>query len=148
MIKAQTLYINLDAQPQTALVYSTSNLQPKSMGSIVAGDTLRYIIYAIDATGATSSYSGNTAIRCNVGIGGLGDGALVYSTTPFVSSGSAWTGSINANTGSLLTQMGTSDTFNAYLEVELVVTGSSASDSGSRYTILQAPITVRNQVIA
>lgn len=146
MIKTQTLYINIDSMnPQSALVRGNGNTQPTSMGSIVAGDTARYVIYAVDSTGVTSSISGNTDYQVKVALGGLGDGPLAQSTN-FVSSGSAWTGSLDTNTGSLLTPLGTTDTLNVFFEVELVVT-ASVFDTGSHYTILQAPITIRNQVI-
>lgn len=146
-IKAQSLYINVDSNnPQTALVQSATSNSPKSLGSVVAGDTLRYVITAVDSNGV-SAISGDPNIQVRVGIGGLGDGSPKVYSTNFVATGSQWSGSLNANTGSLTTHMGTEDTYNAYLEVELVVTGSTAPDSGSRYTVLQAPLKVLNQVI-
>jgi hypothetical protein len=145
-MKNQTLYINVDAtNPQTALVRSTTNTQPYSLGSIVAGDTVRYTLVAVDGTGATSSLSGNTNIMVRAALGGLGDGPIVYSTD-FRATGSAWTGSLNTATQSLYNQLGTSDTINTFFEVVFIASGS-LFDSGSHYTVLQTPVTVRNQVI-
>lgn len=147
MIKAQTLYINVDSNsPQAALVLNTSNMKPlDTIGSLVVGDTARYTVYAVDSNGSISSISGDPKYKMNVAIGGLGDPVLARSTN-FIASASAWTGSINLNTASLTSVIGTTDIYPTYFEVELIVTGS-ASDSGSIYTILQSKLNLRNQVI-
>jgi hypothetical protein len=148
MIKSQTLYINIDSQnPQTALVRSTTNTSPSTLGSWIAGDTQRFIVYLLDSTGTSSSLSGDPNILVKCAVGGLGE--IPYATSSnFKASGSnAWTGSINLDTGSLTAAIGTTDTVNTFFEVELVVTGSTF-DSGSHYTVLQAPVVLRNQVIA
>lgn len=145
MFDPKTITINYDARPESALVRSTSNTQPVSIGSLVVGDIARYRLLLVDANGATSSYSGNPVVKVEGYIGGLGDARLVYS------SGSIATGSyfdlfFNLSTGSLTNAVGSEDTLSTYLQFKATVTGSGAQYSGSSRVIAQIPLTIRNTV--
>src|SRR5437868_6484823 len=121
MLRSTNLFINIDSSnPQTALVKSTSNTSPQSIGSLVAGDTARYVITAVDSTGATSSISGDTNYKVNVAIGAAGAVSPYVTSSNFLVTGSAWSGSINTYTGSLLTAVGSTAVVSMFLTVQLV----------------------------
>ena len=147
LLKQTTLYINTEAaSPMYALVRSPTNLSPKELGSIIVGDTMNLVIIPIDSDGSTNAAAGSAQYRIKAAIGTLGSTPLALNNNNFYGSASLhWTGSINTNTGSLINAV-TGDTLSTYLEIELTASGSLA-DSGSRYTILQAPLTVRNQIL-
>jgi len=146
MIKTHVLYISLDGNnPQTALIKNPASTTTYSFGSIVAGDNLS--IHVIPCSNnATSSLAGNAEYSCSVAIGDLGE--TPYATSSFFqpSQSYAWTGSLNTNVDTLLTPLGTTDTLSSFMEIQLLKV--SGEFSGSASTILQAPITIRNQVIS
>jgi hypothetical protein len=146
MLKRQFLYINLDAQnPSTALVKTPSVTAPVGFPTVVSGDTLHLVIVPV-TNGAISTAAGDGEYSCSVAIGDLGEVPPYVFSTDFLPSASyGWTGSLNTNTASLLTPLGTTDEIKTFFEVQLVKVVEP--DSGSVSTILQAPLTIRNQVI-
>jgi len=146
MLKRQFLYINLDGNsPATALVKTPSVTSPVAFPTIVAGDTLHLVIIPV-TNGAVSPFAGSGSYSCSVAIGDLGETPPYVCSAEFLPSASyGWTGSVSTNTGSLLTPLGTTDEIRTYFEVQLVKVVEP--DEGDVSTILQAPVTIRNQVI-
>jgi hypothetical protein len=146
MLKRNILFINLDGNsPTTALVKSPTTTSPVAFPSIVAGDTLHLVIIPV-TNGATSSFAGSGEYSCSVALGGLGEVPPYVFSADFLPSASyGWTGSLNTDTGSLLTPLGTTDELKTFFEVQLVKVVEP--NEGDVSTILQAPVTIRNQVI-
>jgi hypothetical protein len=127
------------------MVKTPSVTSPVAFPTIVAGDTLHLVIVPV-TNGATSVSAGDGEYSCSVAIGDLGEVPPYVFSTDFLPSASyGWTGSFNTDTASLLTPLGTIDEIATYFEVQLVKVVEP--DSGSVFTILQAPVTIRNQVI-
>jgi hypothetical protein len=148
MITPKTIYINVDADdPAEALVPSSTNLQGKSIGTIVAGDFLEYTIVPVTANG-TSSIAGSSDVKLQVGIGRYDVGTMCKSDYFYASASYGWTGSLNTNTGSFTSVVtsANSDAYSAQFEVQLTRTTGAAS--GSQITILQTPITIRQQILS
>jgi hypothetical protein len=146
MLKRQILYINLDGNsPTTALVKSPTTTSPVAFPTIVAGDTLHFVVVPV-TNAATSSFAGSGDYSCSVALGDLGEEPpYVYSAEFLPSASYGWTGSLDTNTGSLLTPLGTKDEIRTYFEVQLVKVVEP--NEGAVSTILQAPVTIKNQVI-
>jgi hypothetical protein len=144
MLKEKTLYINLDSNtPVTALVRSAVATTPVSMGTLIAGDTLHLIVVPVTG-GETSSLAGSDEYECKVAVGSLGGSPYAQSTLGAVAE-LGWSGSLDMSTGSLVTPLSTTEELQTNFEVQMVKLVEP--DSGSRSTILQAPIILRNQVI-
>lgn len=149
MFTPKTLKINIDADdPTAALVFDeTSNvLNSKFVGTIVAGDYMEYIIRPATTSG-TSSVVDSSSVRLSVGIGRYDVGTMAKSGYFYTSQSYGWTGSLNTNTASLTNVLDAldEDTFSGQFEV--VLTRTTGVASGSQTTILQSPITIRQQVL-
>jgi hypothetical protein len=149
MFTPKTLKINLDADdPTQALVHDETSavLNAKSIGTIVAGDYMDYVIRPATFSG-TSSVVNSGSVRLSVGIGHYQYGTMARSGYFFTSQSYGWTGSINTNTASLTNVIDTlaTDAFPAQFEV--ILTRTTGPSSGSQTTILQSDITIRQQVL-
>ena len=148
MITPKTLKINVEADdPSEALVVDYSNLRGKSIGTIVSGDLLEYVIIPVDTVG-TSSIAGSNTVKCQLAIGRYDVGLMASSSFLYASASYGWTGSINTNNNVFLNAVNATGeaTFDANFEVEF--TRTSGSVSGSKITILQSPITIRRQILS
>lgn len=148
MITPKTIYINVEADdPSEALVSSTTTTAAKSIGTVVSGDYLDYIIIPVDANGV-SAIAGSSEVRLNVAIGRYDVGVMARSGNFYQSASYGWTGSLNTNTGSFTTVVTNNNeaTYEASFEVQLTRTSGSAS--GSQITILQTPIIIRQQILS
>jgi streptogramin lyase len=143
----KTLKINVDADdPAEALVVDNNNLTAKSIGTIVAGDFLEYIITPTSLTG-TSSLADSSSFNLQVGIGRYDVGVMARSSNFYTSQSYGWTGSLNTNTGSFTNVINASNADSYQANFEVVIIRKTGAASGSHTTILQSPITIRQQVI-
>lgn len=139
----KTLYINVDADRQEALVQSPANLSPVALDSIVLGDTVNYVIYPIHGDGDTATELLTSSINLEMSIGQYGDNIGVYQNT-YTISGSCWLISLYTNTPTLNDDIGTDD-YKVYVS-EVKITDCTAL-TASRYTILQKEQLIYNKII-
>lgn len=150
MANYSNLYINVNAtSPRSALVRSVTNATPMAMGDLVYGDTQYFRIYLTDGKGSVDAASGNGNYGLKMAIGPYGltpvclqsDWTATSVTTP--TSGSCWEGYLSLYTTELYNLISGSEYITSTFECQL----TEISTDRPR-TLLQVPITIKNEVIS
>lgn len=136
------LYVNLAASNiSSALVRSETSLVPVRMQDLVLADILALEVTLVDGAGAVDPSSGATGYSIKAAVGIPGQPAVALQTT-FTDAGSSWTGAVNLATVPFSNLLDGARSVEGFFEIEL------SDPTGNRRTIAQAPVILRNEIVA
>jgi hypothetical protein len=134
----ENIFVNINAPSlSTSRIQGLGNPVSRPFSNLVAGDTRTFNIYLTDGSGGYIPPSTLSAINCKIGeIGGV----IYAEQSSALSIANGWQVEIPFTSTLLQSELGSGD-ISTLFEIE------TSDFSGSKQTIIQAPVTITGQVI-